>query len=472
MMPMTDEDLCFIPATDLARMIRNKTVSPVDVLRATLARAEALEPRLNAICTPMFETAMQDARAAEAAVMRGGHLGLLHGIPATIKDLAFTKGVRTMGGSNLHRDRVPAFDHLHVERLREAGAILIGKTTVPELGWKGNGDSPVTGITHNPWKHGMNAGGSSAGAAVCAAAGIAPLHQGSDGAGSIRLPAAFCGVFGLKPSYGRIPYWPMPNNGAISHVGPITRTVADSALMLQAMAGPDDRDAASLESQPDDFRGRLHDGVKGLKVAYSPDLGYLRVDPEVAARVESAVLAFEELGCSVEVVDPGWGDPIAMEHVLFASGYAGMLGHLLDQWADRLDPGLVALTLHGMTYSAGDYVRAQGERLQYYDQVNAFFQRYDLLLTPSLSVAAFDATRLIPEHWEQHPWDWLRWAGFSYPFNLTGLPAASCPCGFTADGLPVGIQIVAGRFQDLRVLQAAKAFEAARPWAHVRPTFR
>ncbi len=469
---MNDDDLCFTPATDLVRMIRNRTVSPVEILRATLARAEALDARLNAICTPMFETALQEARAAEAAVMRGDHLGSLHGIPTTIKDLAFTKGVRTMGGSNLYRDRVPAVDHVHVERLREAGAILIGKTTVPELGWKGNGDSPVTGITHNPWKHGMNAGGSSAGAAVCAAAGIGSLHQGSDGAGSIRMPAAFCGVFGMKPSYGRIPYWPMPNNGAISHVGPITRTVADSALMLQAMAGPDDRDAASLDSQPDDFRGRLNEGVKGLRVAYSPDLGYLRVDPEVAARVESAALTFEELGCAVEVVDPGWGDPIAMEHVLFAGGYAGMLGHLLDQWADRLDPGLLALTRHGMTYSAADYVRAQGERLQYYDKVHAFFQRHDLLLTPSLSVAAFDATRLIPEHWEQHPWDWLRWAGFSYPFNLTWLPAASCPCGFTSEGLPVGIQIVAGRLQDLRVLQASRAFEVARPWAHIRPTLR
>ncbi len=222
---MNNQDLCFVPATDLVRMIRRKTVSPVEILRAAIDRAERLNPRLNAICTPTFESAMLDARAAEAAVMRGDHLGPLHGIPTTIKDLAFTKGVRTMGGSNLHRDRVPAFYHLHIERLHEAGAILIGKTTVPELGWKGNGDSPVTGITHNPWKYGLNAGGSSTGAAVCAAAGIAPLHQGSDGAGSIRIPAAFCGVFGMKPSYGRIPYWPMPNNGAISHVGPITRTV-------------------------------------------------------------------------------------------------------------------------------------------------------------------------------------------------------------------------------------------------------
>lgn len=469
---MNDDDLCFVPATDLARMIRSRAVSPVEIARATISRAEALHPLLNAICTPTFEVAMEDARRAEAAVMRGDSLGPLHGIPTTIKDLALTRGVRTMGGSNLYRDRVPAVDHAHVERLRAAGAIVIGKTTVPELGWKGNGDSPVTGITHNPWKRGMNAGGSSTGAAVCAAAGIGPLHQGSDGAGSIRMPAAFCGVFGMKPSYGRIPYWPMPNNGAISHVGPITRTVADGALMLQAMAGPDDRDASSLESPPDDFVAGLDAGIQGLKVAYSPDLGYLRVDPDVAACVESAALAFAELGCIVEQVDPGWGDPIAMEHVLFACGYAGMIGHLLDEWETRLDPGLVALTRHGMTVSAADYVRAQGERLQYYDKVHAFFQRYDLLLTPSLSVAAFDASRLIPDHWEQHDWDWLRWAGFSYPFNLTWLPAASCPCGFTPEGLPVGIQIVAGRFRDLRVLQASKAFETARPWAHLRPACR
>ena len=466
---MNDEDLCFTPATELLRMIRSKAVSPVEIVRATIARAEKLGPQLNAICTPTFESAMEQARAAEAAVMRSERLGPLHGIPTTIKDVSLTKGIRTMGGSNLYRERIPTFDHVHVERLRDAGAIAIGKTTVPELGWKGNGDSPVTGITHNPWRHGVNAGGSSAGAAVCAAAGIAPLHQGSDGAGSVRMPAAFCGVFGLKPSYGRIPYWPMPNNGAISHVGPLTRTVADGALMLQAMAGPDDRDMASLESPPDDFIARLDEGIAGLKVAYSPDLGYLRVDAEVATSVESAARAFEELGCDVEVVNPGWGDPIEMEHVLFTGGYAGMLGHLLDEWADRLDPGLVALTRHGMKDSAADYCRAQGERLQYYDKVHAFFQRYDLLLTPSLSVAAFDATRLIPEHWEQHPWDWLRWAGFSYPFNLTWLPAATCPCGFTAAGLPVGIQIVAGRFQDLRVLQAARAFESVRPWAQVRP---
>jgi aspartyl-tRNA(Asn)/glutamyl-tRNA(Gln) amidotransferase subunit A len=465
-----NDDLCFTPATELAGLIRAKRLSPVELMQATLARAQTLNPRLNAICTPTYDAALDAARAAERAVMRGEPLGPLHGVPTTIKDLAFTRGVRTMGGSNLFRERVPEFDHVHVERLRTAGAISIGKTTVPELGWKGNGDSPVTGITHNPWKHGMNAGGSSAGAAVCAAAGIGPIHQGSDGAGSIRMPAAFCGVFGLKPSFGRVPYHPVPNNGLISHVGPITRTVGDAALMLQAMAGPDDRDMASLEGAPEDYMARLDEGIAGLKVAYSPDLGYLKVDAEVAEPVRRAALAFAELGCTVEEVNPGWGDPTAMEHCHFASNYAGMLGHLLDQWGDRMDPGLVALTRHGLTYSAADYCRAQGERLAYYDKVYAFFRRYDLLLTPSLSVAAFPAERLIPAHWEQHPWDWLRWAGFSYPFNMTWLPTATCPCGFTPGGLPVGIQIVGGRFRDLRVLQAARAFERARPWAQVRPT--
>lgn len=466
---MNQEDLCFTPATELARRIRDRSLSPVEIMDAVLARAEALEPKLNAICTPTFDTARAAARAAEAAVMRGDALGALHGLPLTIKDLALTKGVRSMGGSWIHRDRVPTIDHVHVERLAAAGGISIGKTTVPELGWKGNGDSPVTGITHNPWKHGMNAGGSSAGAAACAAAGIAPLHQGSDGAGSIRMPAAFCGIYGLKPTFGRIPYWPMPSNGGISHVGPMTRTVADAALMLQVMSGPDDRDQASLEATPEDFLGRLDEGIAGLRIAYSPDLGYLPVDREVADRVKVAALAFESLGCNVEEVNPGWGDAIDLVHCHFSSNYAGMLGNLLDEWADRMDPGLVAITRHGLTYSAADYCRAQAERLAYYDRVNAFFQRYDLLLTPSLSVAAFDATRLIPEHWEQHPWDWLRWAGFSYPFNLTGLPAATVPCGFTDAGLPVGLQIVAGRFLDLRVLQASRAFEQARPWAQVRP---
>jgi aspartyl-tRNA(Asn)/glutamyl-tRNA(Gln) amidotransferase subunit A len=466
---MNNEELCFTPATQVARMIRGKEISPVEVMQATLARAEKLNPSLNAICTPTFDAAMDAARKAEAAVMRDEPLGLLHGLPTTIKDLSLTRGVRTMSGSHVFRDRVPDMEHVHVERLRTAGAISIGKTTTSEFGWSGVSRSPLTGVTHNPWKHGMNAGASSAGAAVCAATGIGAIHQGSDGAGSIRMPSAFCGIFGLKPSHGRVPYWPVPPNGLISHVGPMTRTVADAALMLQALAGRDDRDMTSLDLHAEDFLGRLDDGIAGLRVAYSPDLGYLPVDAEVAEPVRNAVHAFEALGCTVDEVDPGWGDPIEMEHCLFTTNLAGMFGDLLDRWEDRMDPGLVAMIRHGMNYSGADYCKAFGQRLAYYDKVHAFFERYDLLLTPTLSVAAFPAERLIPEHWQQHEWDWLRWAGFSYPFNLTWLPAATCPCGFTPDGLPVGLQIVGGRHQDLRVLQASRAFEQARPWAQFRP---
>ena len=403
--------------------------------------------------------------------MDGEPLGPLHGVPTTIKDLTFTKGIRTMGGSYVFADRVPDEDAPFVERLAAAGAISMGKTTTPEFGWKGCSESPLTGVSHNPWKLGFNAGGSSAGAAICSAAGIGPIHQGSDGAGSIRMPAAFCGVYGIKPSYGRVPYYPLSNNDFISHVGPITRTVADAALMLQVMSGPDDRDIGSLEAPPADYLAHLDAGIEGLRIAFSPDLGYLPVDREVADLVAAAVRGLESQGYQIEEVDPGWGDQTDMELGLWAINFAGNFGPLLAEWEDRMDPGLVACVRDGMDYSGADYVQFRGRRLEYYDKVRQFFERYDLLLTPSLSVAAFPADRLIPEHWEQHPWDWIRWAGFSYPFNLTWMPAATCPCGFTAEGLPVGLQIAAGRFQDLRVLQASRVFEQAFPWSDKRPDF-
>ena len=267
------------------------------------------------------------------------------------------------------------------------------------------------------------------------------------------MPAAFCGVYGIKPSYGRVPYYPMSNNDHLSHVGPITRTVADAALMLRVMAGPDDRDQGSLESPPEDYLSRLDEGIAGLRIAYSPDLGHLPVDREVAEVVAAAVRAFEASGYPVEEVDPGWGDPTEMEHCIWTTMIAGNAGPCVAKWRDHMDPGLLACIEDGHRYSAVDFFRYRAERNALYRKVREFFERYDLLLTPTLSVAAFPAPRLIPEHWEQHPWDWIRWAGFSYPFNLTWMPAASCPCGFTADGRPVGLQIAAGRFRDLRVLR-------------------
>ena len=283
------------------------------------------------------------------------------------------------------------------------------------------------------------------------------------------MPAAFCGIYGIKPSYGRVPYGRQINNNHSSHIGPMSRTVTDAAMMLHAMSGPDDLDQASLEAPPADYVGRLDDGIAGLRVAFSPDLGYLPVDSEIADSVATAARTFEAVGVTVEEVDIDWGDHHHMELIIWSVSFAATLAPLLDEWEDRMDPGMVACARHGMEFSGVEYAEAQARRHALYAKVQGFFERYDLLLTPSLSVAAFPADLIIPEHWEQHSWDWIRWAGFSYPFNLTWSPAATCPCGFTSDGLPIGLQIVAGRFHDLRVLQASRAFEQIMPWADKRP---
>src|SRR5256884_4663601 len=266
---------------------------------------------------------------------------------------------------------------------------------------------PLTGITRNPWSTGMTTGGSSAGAGAAAAAGLGPLHQGSDGAGSIRIPSGFCGIFGLKPSYGRVPMWPISNNDYASHMGPMTRTVADAALMLSVMAGPDDWDRTSLEAAPDDYVGKLDRGIKGLKVAFSADLGGFPVDAEVATLIAQAVGAFGELGCVVEEVKPGFADSHDLIRCLWSAHEAGNYAQYLPQWRDRMDPGLVACIEDGMQYSMVDYVEARAQKLAYWDTVRPLFERFDLLLKPTLSVGAFPVGRLIPDHWRKQVWVWI-----------------------------------------------------------------
>jgi aspartyl-tRNA(Asn)/glutamyl-tRNA(Gln) amidotransferase subunit A len=467
---MSATDLCYTPASELAGLIRVKTLSPVELTRAVLERIERLNPRLNAFCAVTADAALAAAREAEDAVTKGRPLGPIHGVPFTIKDLHFTRGVKTMSGSFIFAARVPEVDAPFVRRLHAAGGIMVGKTTTPEFGWKAIGDSPLTGITRNPWNTGMTTGGSSAGAGAAAAAGLGPLHQGSDGAGSIRIPSGFCGVFGFKPSYGRVPMWPVSNSDYTSHVGPMTRTVADAALMLAVMAGPDEWDRTSLEAAPEDYVGRLREGIKGLRVAWSADLGGLRVDPEVASVAREAARAFEALGCAVEEVKPGFADSHDLIRCMWSAHEAGNYAQYLPQWRDRMDPGLVACIEDGLRYSVTDYVEARGRKIAYWDSVRPLFEKYALLLTPTTSVSALPVGRLNPEGWPQHAWDWLGWASFSYPFNFTGQPAATVPAGFTPGGLPVGLQIVGRRFADLTVLQASAAFEAARPWAGRRPS--
>ena len=467
---MDEEALAFTPAAELAALIREKQVSPVEVMAATLARIERLDPKVNAFAHLAGDAAMDAARQAETALMKGVPIGRIHGVPVTIKDLAWVKNMPAQMGSHLFAGNMPPMDTPFVTRLQVQGGIVIGKTTTSEFGWTGVSHSPLTGITHNPWKHGMNAGASSAGAGAAAAAGFGHLHQGSDGAGSIRMPSHFCGVYGLKPTYGRIPYHPVGGGDNTSHIGPMTRTVADAALMMELMVGPSPLDHTSLESWPADYSGRLREGIKGKRVAFSPDLGHARVDPEVAELVARAAEKFSQLGAHVEQVATPWA---AEGPELIRTTWPAHLSRLiprLAEWEGRMDPGLVACIKDGAKVTMTDYQLARERKYAYCARIGAWFDDWDFLLTPAVSVATFPAERLMPEHWPEHVWDWVSWAEFSYPFNFSGNPAASIPCGFTPGGLPVGLQIVGRRFDDLGVLQASAAYEAIAPWADKRPT--
>src|SRR3989475_1806155 len=360
---MTASDRSFMPATELAGLIRTKKLSPVDLTCAVLDRIGRINPIVNAFCAVTADAAVAAAREAEQAVMKGPVRGPLHGIPFSIKDLLYTKGIRTMSGSYICEHRVVDVDPAVVRRLRQAGGVMLGKTTTPEFGWKGLGDSPLTGITRNPWNTGMTTGGSSAGAGAATAAGFGPLHQGSDGAGSIRIPSGFCGIYGLKPSFGRVPMWPVSNNDYSSHNGPMTRTVADAALMLSIMAGPDDLDRTSLDGAPADYLGKLGRDLKGLRVAYSPDLGGLRVDPEVAALVRAGGRAFEELGCVGGDGKPRFADTHEMIRVMWSAHEAGNRAPFLKQWRERMDPGLVACIEDGLRVSLVDYIQMRDRKL-------------------------------------------------------------------------------------------------------------
>lgn len=459
--------LAFMPAADLAEAIRKKQVSPIEAVDAVLGRIESLNPRLNAYCTVTADAARAEARAAEAAVLRGDRVGPLHGVPYSVKDLVITRGVRTAFGSRIYEHNVPDEDAPVVERLRAAGAILVGKTTTPEFGWKGTTDSPLTGISRNPWDLTKSPGGSSGGAAAAVAAGLGPLAVGTDGGGSIRIPGSFCGVFGLKPTCGLVPVYPVPTTGTLSHVGPMTRTVRDAALMLSIMAGPDDRDPLSFPATGGDYAHGLETGVRNIRVAWSPTFGYARVAPEVRRVTEAAALRFQEQGCRVELVEEVFEDPDPIWAPLFYAGVAARLQDALPEWRDRIDPGLLEVIEEGKRLGATAFKKAEFGRASFYQNVRKLFLKYDLLLSPTLAAAPFAAGMERPL--ESPGQSRLSWVAFTYPFNLTGQPAATVPCGFTADGLPVGLQIVGARLQDALVLRAAAAFEAAAPWAGRRP---
>jgi aspartyl-tRNA(Asn)/glutamyl-tRNA(Gln) amidotransferase subunit A len=457
-------DLCSLSATELLRLYRTRKASPVEATRAVLARIDKLNPKLNCFCLVDAKSALAAAKESEARWKKGPPQGLLDGVPASIKDLLLTRGWPTLRGSRTINPKGPWNDDAPaVARLREHGAVLVGKTTTPEFGWKGVTDNPLTGITRNPWNPKLTPGGSSGGSTAAVAAGMGPLTVGTDGGGSIRIPCAFTGLFGLKPSFGRVPAWPLSPFGTVAHVGPITRTVTDAALMMNVLSLPDPRDWFALPHDSRDYRVGLDDGVKGLRIAYSANLGYAPVESEIAAIVRKAVKQFADLGAQIEEVDPGFENAGPMFTTHWFAGAAALLRSFTNEQLKLVDPGLRDVARQGAKIRTLDYLAAVQQRGQLGVLMNRFHEKYDLLVTPTLPLAAFAAGREVTDVLREKRW--TDWSPFSYPFNLTQQPAASVPCGLTKKGLPVGLHIVGPRYADALVLRAARAYEAVHPIA-------
>ncbi len=464
-------DLADCSATELLRLYRERRASPLEATRAVLARIERLNPRLNAFCHLAPEEALASARASEARWAAGRPCGPLDGVPTSIKDLILTKGWPTLRGSRtVDAQQRWDVDAPATARLREAGAVLLGKTCTPEFGCKAETNSPLTGISRNPWDPSKTPGGSSGGTAAAVAAGMGPLSVGTDGAGSVRIPAAFCGNFGLKPSFGRVPAYPLSPMGTVAHLGPHTMSVHDAALMMNVLKQPDARDWTSLPPDPTDYLAGLDDGIRGLKIAYSPALGFAQgIDAEVAAAVQAAALQLQALGAVVEQVDPGIEDPLPITIGLWFVGSWTVWSDMNAAQQALSDPDFAAQAEQGSRYSALDIQRLTRERGAFGAHMRQFMQRFDLLVTPAVAVPAFDARP--PASVPMTAQSMLSWTPFSYPFNLTQQPACTIPCGLTKAGLPIGLQFVGPMFGDALVLRAARAYERVRPLPRPRLDF-
>ena len=472
-------DICRMDAVTIAARVKAKELSPVEVVDAVLARMDQLEPTLHAFCTPTPDLARETAKQIEQSLMAGNDLGPLAGVPIGIKDLVCTKGIRTASGSVAYKDFVPDEDDVVVERLKGAGAVILGKTNVPEFGYSGVGHNPVFETTRNPWNTGLTPGGSSAGSGAAVASGMGPFAIGSDGGGSVRIPAAHSGIYGIKASMGRVPLYPGSRDErypgvsgweGLEHIGPMSRTVADSALMLSVIAaGPDDRDRHTLPAPDFDWNESVQGDLRGLRVAYSSDWGYAAVDPEVRRVVGEAVKVFErDLGCVVEEAHPGWEDPIGAFWGLVAleTDLKGMR-ELVERYPGQMSPHLVDFL--SRPWTAEDLTNSVIARKAVVNKMWKFMRNYDLLLTPTLACPPFPVHMQGPEKIEGRMVDPFAWLAFTFPMNMTGQPAASIPAGFTTDGLPVGLQIIGRHLDDSLVLRASAAFEAAKPWGHIWP---
>ncbi|MDD5127578.1 MAG: amidase [Dehalococcoidales bacterium] len=475
---MPDNEICFLTAVQMAEAVRKKRLSPVEITEAFLRRIEQINPSFNAYCTVAAESAFKQAQEAEDMVMRKARLGVLHGVPVAVKDFVFTKGIRTTAGSKIYEDFIPSQDAVIVERLKAAGAIIIGKTNTSEFGWIALTYNRLFGETHNPWNKEYVSGGSSGGSAAAVALRLAPIATGSDIGGSIRVPGSFCGVLGLKTTFGLVPQYPdfpggetyLTGWGHMCSAGPITNTVADAALALQVMAGRDDRDPRSLPVTGQRYLPLPEGNLKGLRIAWSRDLGFVTIDPQVGDVAEAAAKVLSSLGATVEEAHPGVIFPEADFSTVIGVRLAAALQNHMVKYRDVMDPVLVRFLDRMKDKLAVDYDRSCLKLLECQDAIRPFFDKYDLLLTPSVALPPFKSGMLNPREIDGKKVSPLGWTAFCCLMNISGLPAASVPAGWTQDGLPIGIQIAGRRLEENTVLRAAAAFEKSVPWQSKRLT--
>lgn len=457
-----------LTATQLVAAYRAGELSPVEATQDVLDRIDQLDSQVRAFCLVDADRALEAAKAAEQRWQQRLPQGLVDGVPVSVKDVYLTQGWPTLRGSRLvSPDQEWPFDGPSITRLREHGAVLLGKTTTSELAWKCVTDSPLSGVTVNPWDTSRTPGGSSGGSAVAVALGMGPLAMGTDGGGDVRIPASFTATVAIKPTYGRVPHWPASPLGSLASAAPMARTVADTALLLDVISGFDARDWAALPPTTRSFSNALGNGVLGLRIALSPTLGYVDVDPDVADAVQRAAEVFRDLGAHVELADPGFADCVQDFHILWFTAVAKTVERLTPREREVMEPALREVVTQGERWSALDYLTATATRMVMGATMGTFHEHYDLLLTPTVPITPFVVGEEVPIGWQSQRW--TSWTPFTYPFNMTQQPAASVPCGWTSTGLPIGLQVVGPRHADDRVLAACAAYEQVQPWTHRRP---
>jgi len=468
------EDICFMSALEMREKIQTQEYTSEEITEIIIERIEKINPTINAFCTPTFDLAREMAKKSDDKLKSGEKLGLLHGLPTSIKDQMPLKGIRTTYGSKLYENNIAEVDDVCVGRLKNAGAVILGKTNMSPFGFIAVTNNLIFGETLNPWNLKRTSGGSSGGAAASMASGLGYLALGADGGGSIRTPACFCGLYGIKPSFGRVPVYPITGVSfdSLVHYGPIVRYVKDAALMLDAIKGPHNADQYTLPEENISYLEKVDEKPSHLKIGYSLDLGFAKViDTDVKERFLNSVKKFEEFGWSVEPAKFKIRNPERILLTYHSILFNYDLGSKLKDWRDKMYPDLVKAVEAGVGATGNDFARSIARRKVLFEKFHEYFKKYDILLTPSTGLPAFELGISFPTKIDGKIVSPTAWMPFSAPFNLTGLPAATIPCGMSSEGLPIGLQIVGNRFNDLTVLQVSKAFEEIAPWQDRRPKF-